>query len=1009
MSAAPLDIARIRQIPYAELARVVADGLPGEPWHWVRDLRDEALPYYSTDAGAARQIGRRAVELAELIGEPRALGWGHRILAEALLFSGRMKESEESYSRATAAWRKAKEKATLGQLLVGRIHVATLLGLHDKVEELAREARTLLQEAGDDLYLAKLGINLGNARFQRDRYNEALEEYDKSLFILDRIGERDETVLSVEINRAVMLGHVDRDEEALELYHRLEAECESRKLELLLAQVRMNAADVHCLRSEFDRALLHLTQATDYFRRTDHPAFLGACLLNRAEVYHQLNLHREAGELSSEAATVFAGIGLTYDEALAQCQGAIIALALNQVRPALRQISRARRLFDRDENTARSAYIRLIWAEALFLRHRYADAETHVDEAIRGFRKLGLPRWEAASSVLLARLRVRRRGARSPVPMLRRMLDRLPRNLYPLQTYRLLELLGEILEDSGRKSEAEGAYKDALACLEDLRVRIPTEDSKIAFLQDKTPLYDRMLGLELSRRSPSFEKLFEVMESSRGQSLWDRLRSPNQYLTGAGPREAVSSGSSHADDELERARHRLSWLHTRLSRLELGTLGERSQAETLRGRLAEAEVAYSRLLRRSEERRTDNGANVALQPARRSTTSGVEAGALETLRSRLPEGWGWVSYHVAPTFSLAIVVTKSGTRWCRLAHDLGARVRTLCDRLDFQWGAAAMTSLRNRTLEFQPVSTPGENTAPPIGAENGSGSLGTDIGYPTAPRSSLDPMRLLASSTDAILSELHSLLWEPLVELGLPEDHGWIVSPHGPVHRVPMHALRGPDGYLVEQLDIAISPSARVFAQLPLPCPAREVRSAFVGGVPSAQLPAVETEVDHVSRHLSGKVVTTRLNPDRSDIFKYAPLSEIVHLAAHGSLRRDNPAYSFIELIDGPLYVHDLLHLRLPASTVILTACSSARGSAPAGDEWIGLARGFLQAGASTVIASLWPIQDEPTVELMDLFYEQFTAGHSAPVALGRAMRALLRGRPHPWHWASFAVLGGVR
>ena len=392
MSTAPLDIARIRQIPSTELARVVADGLPGEPWHWVRDLRDEALPFYSTDAAEARKIGRRAVELAELIAEPRALGWGHRILAEALLFSGRMKESEESYSRATAAWRKSKDKVSLGQLLVGRVHVATLLGLHEKVEDLAREARSLLEEVGDDVYLAKLGINLGNARFQRDRYNEALDEYDKSLAILDRISERDETVLSVEINRAVVLGHVDRDEEALELYQGLEAECESRRLELLLAQVRMNAADVHCLRSEFDRALLRLSQATDYFRRTDHPAFLGACLLNRAEVYHQLNLHREAGELSAEAASVFADVGLTYDEALALCQGAITALAVHQVRSALRQISRARRLFDKDENPARSAYIRLIWAEALFLRARYSDSETHVTEAMHGFRKLGLPR-----------------------------------------------------------------------------------------------------------------------------------------------------------------------------------------------------------------------------------------------------------------------------------------------------------------------------------------------------------------------------------------------------------------------------------------------------------------------------------------------------------------------------------------------------------------------------------------------------------------------------------------
>ena len=1006
MTAAPLDIARIRQVPSAELARLVTDGLPGEAWRWVRDLRDEALRYYSTDAREARNIGRRAVELADLIDEPRAIGWGHRILAEALLYSGRMNEAEDEYALATAAWRTAKESAALGQLLVGRIHVATLLGRHDLVEELAAEARSLLEDAGDDLYLAKLGINLGNARFQRDRYNEALEAYDKGLAILDRIAERDETVLSVEVNRAVVLGHVDRDEEALELYEELESECTERELELLLAQIRMNAGDVHCLRSEFDRALQRLTQATDYFRKTDHPAFLGACLLNRAEVYYQLNLHREANELASEAAEVFAGIGLTYDEALAQCQTAITALAMGEIRPALRQIRRARRLFDKDENAARSAYIRLIWAEALFLRQRYSESEQHVTEAIRRFRKLGLPRWEAASSVLLARLRVKRRRAKSPAGMLRRMLEKLPRNLYPLQSYRLLEMLGEVLDESGKTADAERAYREALACLEDLRVRIPTEDSKLSFLQDKTHLYDRLIGLELTRRTPSVDRLFDAMERSRAQSLWDRLRNPNQYLTADGNASRAEAKSPEGDEELERARHRLSWLHTRLSRLELGTVGERTQAETLRGRLAEAEVAYSRLLRRFEERLPGRRAERA---AAQGPDAHAEPSPLELVRGRLPDGWGWVSYHVGPSFALAVIVTAAGTSWCRLADDVGTRVRALCDRLDFQWGAAAMTSLRSRGASTavalsEPTATTTSAATATAASVSQTGSATNGIGQPKT----IDPMMLLGRSTDAILSELYSLLWEPIVRLGLPEVRGWIVSPHGPVHRVPLHALRGPDGYLIESQDVAVSPSARVFGQLPRAVPVREVRSAFVAGVLSSQLPAVETEVQHVVRHLRVPKTMAHLNPDRSDIFNHTPGAGIVHLAAHGSLRRDNPAYSFIELADGPLYVHDLLHLQLPSSTVVLTACSSARGSAPAGDEWIGLARGFLQAGASTVIASLWPIQDEPTVELMDCFYEELTSGLTAPEALGAAMRRLMRTRPHPWHWASFAVLGGV-
>jgi CHAT domain-containing protein len=135
--------------------------------------------------------------------------------------------------------------------------------------------------------------------------------------------------------------------------------------------------------------------------------------------------------------------------------------------------------------------------------------------------------------------------------------------------------------------------------------------------------------------------------------------------------------------------------------------------------------------------------------------------------------------------------------------------------------------------------------------------------------------------------------------------------------------------------------------------------------------------------------------------------ARLLHLAAHGSLRRDNPTFSFIQLADGPLFVHDLVDLDLTGAHVVLTACSSGRAGAPVGDEWIGLARGFLQAGAASVVASLWPIEDGPTLELMSLYYGRLAEGQPPALALGSAMRKFMTLRPHPWHWAPFAVLGG--
>jgi CHAT domain-containing protein len=326
---------------------------------------------------------------------------------------------------------------------------------------------------------------------------------------------------------------------------------------------------------------------------------------------------------------------------------------------------------------------------------------------------------------------------------------------------------------------------------------------------------------------------------------------------------------------------------------------------------------------------------------------------------------------------LALAVTREGAVWRRLADDLGTRLARLTERLDFQWNMAAMTSVRGAQLAATELRAPS-------GAE-----------------------RHLQSSADAILAELHGLLWEPLEQMGIDASLRWIVSPHGAIHRVPLHALRGREGYIAERTDIAIVPSARIWRALPS-APARGGKAAFVAGVPSNLLPSVAVEVERVQANLPGWEIHSDLAPTIESVRREGRRAHLVHIAAHGVLRRDNPAYSYVQLADGPLFVHDLADFRLPSSTVVLTACSSGRGAAPVGDEWIGLARGFLQAGASSVVASLWPIQDDPTLELMEFFYESFATGDAPAIALGHAMRSLMIRRPHPWHWASFASLGGI-
>ena len=86
--------------------------------------------------------------------------------------------------------------------------------------------------------------------------------------------------------------------------------------------------------------------------------------------------------------------------------------------------------------------------------------------------------------------------------------------------------------------------------------------------------------------------------------------------------------------------------------------------------------------------------------------------------------------------------------------------------------------------------------------------------------------------------------------------------------------------------------------------------------------------------------------------------AELVHIACHGSFRRDNPMFSSLHVADGPLNVYDLEGLaRLPV-VVVLSSCSVANAKVVQGGSLLGLANAFTTFGAASVIAPLTPISD---------------------------------------------------
>jgi CHAT domain-containing protein len=122
--------------------------------------------------------------------------------------------------------------------------------------------------------------------------------------------------------------------------------------------------------------------------------------------------------------------------------------------------------------------------------------------------------------------------------------------------------------------------------------------------------------------------------------------------------------------------------------------------------------------------------------------------------------------------------------------------------------------------------------------------------------------------------------------------------------------------------------------------------------------------------------------------------------------RKDNPMFSAFKLGDGWITALDLYGMSCDSNLITLSGCSSGMQQVAGGDDLLGLVRGFLYAGARSLLLSLWPISDESTVSLMKHFYACWSGGASKAVALQQAAIRLRQDYPHPFFWAPFVLIG---
>jgi CHAT domain-containing protein len=245
---------------------------------------------------------------------------------------------------------------------------------------------------------------------------------------------------------------------------------------------------------------------------------------------------------------------------------------------------------------------------------------------------------------------------------------------------------------------------------------------------------------------------------------------------------------------------------------------------------------------------------------------------------------------------------------------------------------------------------------------------------------------------------LYDALWRPVAKYLAAAQRVYVV-PGGPLFALPINALHNGKRYLIETHELVTLPSADALTHRPVCC-ARGVRVLVDdhGG----RLRATHAE-GHVLRDIFGSEVLI----DESGELGGSD-GQMLHIAAHGVYRADAPDFSHIALCRGNVYLDDLLQRDFAQALVTLSACETGRSPAVAHDDVLGLSWAFLYAGAGAVIASLWRVEDDATLQLMTDIYTALRRGVSKARALCLAQRAVLERDPdaHPAEWGAFQLTG---
>ncbi|MBI1278213.1 MAG: CHAT domain-containing protein [Anaerolineaceae bacterium] len=268
----------------------------------------------------------------------------------------------------------------------------------------------------------------------------------------------------------------------------------------------------------------------------------------------------------------------------------------------------------------------------------------------------------------------------------------------------------------------------------------------------------------------------------------------------------------------------------------------------------------------------------------------------------------------------------------------------------------------------------------------------------------------------SVLPDLYRLLFNQIAADIPTNIKHIIISPSGPIYRVPFAALQAPDGsYLIDSYVLNTIPSATVYIQLENSQPAPATNPALVmsqaHAVGLSTLNYANSEANDIAVLFGVQAIS---DATESDLRANVTGARILHISGHAELNPFVPLFGTIYLgkndtDDGRLEVREIYALDLSSTElVVLSGCDT--GSSGNGEDFGLFNQAFLSAGAQKVISSLWGVDDKATSVLLTAFYRARSNGeHETDSQALRSAMLQIKEMPeysNPFFWASFVLTG---